>query len=95
VIYSLEPVNRYLLIQEIEKVEEEKSSAVLLPDGLMTQKPVHEYYEVLNKAGDCNIDVESGDFVVVSNNMVERFKFKEAEQLMILENYVLAVVRMN
>ena len=89
--YNIEPVNRYLLIQGTSKEESEESS-VVIPD-YVKKIPVHEYYEVLSKAKDCNISVNSGDLIIVNNNMVERFDFKESEQLMILENYVLAIIK--
>jgi len=95
-IYSLEPVNRYLTLDPIEKEEEEKEeSLVLFPESHVTVASFHELYKVKSVAKDCSVSVFKGDVVVVNNQMIENVTFKEQTQHLILENYVLAVVRMD
>ena len=93
------PRNRHLLVELLPE-EEEQESAVLLPDNY---KPKTEQYvpvKVIDQAPDCKIDNDiypgphaEGNIVIVENSMLNEIKYGDKTFHIVLENYVLGVVK--
>lgn len=84
------PLNRHLLVipAEVDPAE----GQVLLPDGYKATK-IHEKYCVLGISEDVSLGVSINDTIVVEESMVQAVEIGEQTNYMVLENYVLGIVR--
>ena len=96
---TFKPVNRHLsIVPHFPKKEEER--AVLLPEGY---EPAQERYivaTVVDVAPDCSDSfrrMERGAFhdklIIVDSSMIEEIKIKNKVNYIILENYVVGLLR--
>ena len=86
---KFEPRNRHLLVEKMQKEEEE--SSVLLPEGY---KKTEEYLllRVLATSPDCSVMARKGEKIVVPAHLVQDVDVGEKRFLIVLENHVCGVV---
>jgi len=87
---KLEPRNRHILVEKIEKSEEGETK-VLLPAGY---KKVEEYtlVRVLAASPDCSVLARKGEKVVVPTHMIQEINVGEQVFSIVLENHICGVV---
>ncbi len=86
-----EPVNRHLLIRQLDKQSKEESLIVLPED----YKPEEERYimvEVLAVSQDTRFKVSAGDKLIIDRSMVEQIKIDGTNYDVVLDNYVIGIV---
>ena len=83
---SITPCNRYLLVEPVESVEEE--TGILLPDDY-TKKSIYGKARVVAMSKDCTVDVETGQYVVYQNSMLENVQIGVGLYNMILQNHII------
>jgi len=91
----LVPVNRRLLIKVEDLNPAETKSGVLLPDDFNKESDTYIRAKIVAAAPDCNgayVNHLDKD-VVVEKSMIEEFTVGANSVKMILENYVLALVK--
>ena len=94
-LFEIEPLNRHVLLNPVEKQEEQNKSTILVPDDYVQVKSPYETYSVISVARDCE-KVSSSDVgrhVVVNNSMVEEVKVHGETHYLLLENYVYGVIQ--
>tara|TARA_R100000008_G_scaffold86307_1_gene78829 strand:- start:8269 stop:8550 length:282 start_codon:yes stop_codon:yes gene_type:complete len=88
----LNPLNRHLVLEEVEIEEEkEEGSLVLVPEDYKLKKQsVHGVYKVVGRAQDCEKINEKivGKNVVVEEGMVQKVSLGKEKYYLVLENYV-------
>jgi len=97
---SLKPVNRHLLVIP-HKNKEKLESGVLLPDDYEPQEDRYVVATVVDASSDCNPafrgmrreSLPSETRIVIDNSMVEEVKVKKKTHYLILENYVVGILR--
>ena len=97
---SLKPVNRHLLIVPHFKGEEPNESGILLPEDYKPQEERYIVATVVDVAQDCAEPFQKlrrGTFsdktVVVDKSMIEEVNVKDKTNHLILENYVVGLLR--
>lgn len=90
---SFKPVNRHLLLKEVQRAAAEEKSTILVPDDYNVKVSPYGVYEVLATAEDCtkvgNLDAKTK--VLVNNTMVEEISVEDDNLLLILENHVYGI----
>jgi co-chaperonin GroES (HSP10) len=86
---KFEPRNRHILVERIQKEEEE--SNVLLPEGY---KKVDDYVllKVVTTSPDCSLTARKGEKVIVPNHLVQDIDVENQRFSIVLENHVCGVV---
>ena len=90
------PLNRHLLIEEIEEESAEKEeSLVLVPDDYSVKKSPYGLYKVVRVAPDCEKFGEKyvGHNIVIDESMVQEVTICKQTYYLILENYVYGVYK--
>ena len=90
---SLDPRNRFLLLEEAPQKQEEDSPTILLPYDYNVKTNPFAVYKISQVSTDCtkvNID-DVGSLVVVNDAMVETASLDQGEFLLIQENHVYGV----
>jgi hypothetical protein len=85
------PLNRHLLIKQIEEeITEKEESLVLVPDDYSIKKSPYGTYKVLNFAPDCEKFGEKyiNCNIVVDESMVQEITIGDQRYYLVLENYV-------
>ena len=97
---SLKPVNRHLLIVPHFKREEPNESGILLPEDYKPQEERYIIATVVDVAQDCAEPFQKlrrGTFadktVIVDKSMIEEVNVKDKTNHLILENYVVGLLR--
>lgn len=91
---SLKPVNRHLKLQPVEiSTEKESTSTILVPDDYKPKTSPYEVYKLVDRASDCTLKVEAGDYVVVDSSMVNLLEISGNKFYLALENYVFATFK--
>ena len=87
---KFEPRNRHLLVEKIEKDEEEQTD-ILLPEGY---KQVDEYalLRVLASSPDCSITARRGEKVVAPTHLIQDINVGEQSFSIVLENHICGVL---
>jgi len=93
---NFEPLNRRLHITEVVSDYKEKEASVLLPKDIAERvnksEPESKVYLVLAKAPDVTLAVVPGQFIILSDHLVERDVVRKGVVLTVLENHVKGVV---
>ena len=86
---KFEPRNRHLLVEKIQKKEEETS--VLLPESY---KKVEEYLllRVLATSPDCSVMARKGEKIVVPTHLVQEVDVDGQNFSIVLENHICGVI---
>ena len=95
------PVNRHMLVIPHIKKQEEDHSGVLLPDDYKPQEERYVTATVLDIAPDCAThfrNLRRGSWtenkkIVIDRTMLEEIKHKDKKYYVILENYVVGVLK--
>jgi co-chaperonin GroES (HSP10) len=87
---SFKPLNRHIRLEPIEEREEEKESAILVPDNYKVKTSPYSLYKVLAVSKGCSNfdDGAVNKNVLVNNSMVEEIKVNGETYYLLLENYV-------
>jgi hypothetical protein len=98
--YTLRPVNRHMLIVPHDQEEVEEASSVLLPDDYRPPEDRFVVATVVDVAPDCASQFQKlrrGTFsernIVVDRSMIEEISVKGKVSHLILENYVVGLLR--
>jgi co-chaperonin GroES (HSP10) len=97
----LKPANRYMLIVPHFRKAKKTSSGVLLPDEYKQEESRYIKATVVAIADDCSAQFQSlkrnshdeNKIVVIDSSMVEEVKFDNKKNYLILENYVIGILR--
>lgn len=95
---SLQPVNRHLLIVPHLKREEEQTG-ILLPEDYKPQEETHIVATVVDVSSDCASHFLSikrqreRREILVDRSMIEQIEYRDKTFYLILENYVLGILR--
>jgi co-chaperonin GroES (HSP10) len=96
----LKPVNRHMLIVPHIEEKGEQHSGVLLPDNYKPQEERYIVATVVDVASDCASQFQKlrrGTFsersIVVDRSMIEEVQVKGKVNHLILENYVVGLLR--
>jgi len=85
------PVNRHILIELINEVDD-KSAQILLPDDY---KPIKEKYAVATVKGisdDLNFDLQIDNKIIIDQSMIDEIAVNCTTYSIILENYVVGII---
>ena len=85
------PRNRHLYIEILNK-QEENEPQILLPDDYKPPTDAYVAARLIDWAPDCNGTFFEDDVVVVRESMIEEIKIGVEKFLVVLENYVIAVM---
>ena len=88
---KLEPRNRHLLVEKVEKEKIEEKTNVLLPEGYAK---VEEYtlLRVLATSPDCVNTARKGEKVIVPTHLIQDINVGEENFSIILENHICGVM---
>ena len=87
---NLEPTNRHLLIQILEKPEEKSESIIHLPSDYKKQESPYALCKVLEVSEDSKFDTSIVDKkIIVERRMIQKIVIDKNEFYLVLENYVL------
>ena len=89
---KLYPRNRHLVIEPIEEKEEEKESAVLVPEGYGKPKPPFLQARVKEVSPDCTSNFSKGDKIIIERSMLQELSVEDLDFYLVLENYVYGVL---
>ena len=93
------PVNRHLRIVPHFKKEEDNPAGILLPEECVMPQDRHIVATVMSTAPDCgdsfrNLGARADNKeVIVDSSMIEEIVIRGKSYFMILENYVVAIVK--
>ncbi len=97
---KLKPVNRHLLVIPHKEEKQEEQTGVLLPEGYTPNREKYALATVVDVSVDCskqflNLSTSSvgSKVVVVDNSMLEEVKVNDKTHCLILENYVVGILR--
>ncbi len=97
----LKPVNRHILVVPHPNKDEEQDTGVLLPEGYAPKRDKYSLATVVDVAPDCakhfhNLRptmTSDASVIVVDQSMLEKIEFDGGRHHLILENYVVGIVR--
>lgn len=84
----MEPFNRHVLVELIEKEEQEEKSLVVLPTDYKKPESPYQVGEVLDWSQDCKIDFSIGDQIVFEKRMLNKLEIDGKTFYLVLENYI-------
>ena len=84
---NFKPMNRHLYVIPI-KSEEEDKSMIILPSDFQKPESPYTICDVLDKAEDCEIGVNTGDRIIVENRMLHQIFVNGETIYIVLQNYV-------
>ena len=87
------PRNRHLLVEKIEEPEVDPRPAVLLPADYKPKAEEHSYVRIKDVSPDCTLIISPGDIALVETHMLNKIEVQEKISYLVLENYVLGVLR--
>lgn len=87
---KFEPRNRHLLVERVEKKEEEQVG-VLLPDGY-AKTDEYTLLKVLETSPDCASVARKSEKVIVPTHLIQDIEVGDETFSIILENHVCGVV---
>ena len=91
---SLDPRNRFLLLEEAPQVTEENAPTILLPDDYNVKTNQFGVYRISQISTDCSkVSLEDiGKLVVVEDHMVSTASLDQGDFLLIQENHIYGVL---
>ena len=87
---KFEPRNRHLLVERIEK-KEEQQVGVLLPDGY-TKTDEYTLLKVLETSPDCLAVARKSEKIIVLTHLIQDIEVEDEIFSIVLENHVCGVV---
>ncbi len=85
-----QPVNRYILIEKIEK-QKKPTTGLLLPEDYKPKQELYSCYKALNSADDVRFPVGKNCHVVVDNKMIEEISVNNVTYFVVQDNYVVGI----
>ena len=89
-----QPLNRHILIEKIEEIENEpQESLILTPDDYKLKTSQFGLYQIVQTADDCEkiTDYHINYNIVVEESMVQEITVNKQTYHIILENYVYGI----
>jgi co-chaperonin GroES (HSP10) len=90
--YSFKPVNRYILI-DLAFQEEKTEQLIVLPESYKKPEEKHTTVACLSWADDVRFELNYMDELIIDRKMVEEIKVGRDTFHLILDNYVLGVLK--
>ncbi len=95
---KIKPVNRHIAIVPHFVNQEENKSNVLLPEGFEAPKDKYVLATVLDVASDCGTTIRGlsrrlDKTIIVDRAMIEEIEVNDKKHYVVLENYVVGVLR--
>lgn len=91
---SLDPRNRFVLLEEAPQQSEEDVPTILLPDDYNVKTNPFGVYKISQISVDCtkvNLD-DVGKLVVVEDHMVSTASLEQGDFLLVQENHIYGVL---
>ena len=91
---SLDPRNRFLLLEEAPQQAEENAPTILLPEDYNVKTNQFGVYKISQRSTDCtkvSLD-DIGRLVVVEDHMVSTASLDQGDFLLIQENHIYGVL---
>ena len=91
---SLDPRNRFLLLEEAPQTQDEDAPTILLPDDYNVKTNQFGVYKISQISTDCtkvSID-DIGKLVVVEDHMVSTASLDQGDFLLVQENHIYGVL---
>ena len=91
---SLDPRNRFLILEEAPQQTEQDVPTILLPEDYNLKTDHFGVYKITQVATDCTkVGLEDiGNLAVVNDNMVETASLDQGDFLLVQENHVYGVL---
>ena len=91
---SLDPRNRFLLLEEAPQPTEENAPTILLPEDYNVKTNQFGVYKISQISTDCSkVSLEDiGKLVVVEDHMVSTASLDQGDFLVIQENHIYGVL---
>ena len=91
---SLDPRNRFLLLEEAPQPTEENAPTILLPEDYNVKTNQFGVYRISQISADCSkVNLEDiGKLVVVEDHMVSTASLDQGDFLLIQENHIYGVL---
>ena len=87
----LQPVNRYVLIEESTK-HEDQESLIVLPDSYKPEEERFVEVKAIKAANDVRFSIQEGAKLVVDRTMIEEISLGGTIYSVILDNYVVGMI---
>jgi co-chaperonin GroES (HSP10) len=87
-----EPVNRFILIDFPDELEEEITSLIVLPEDYKNADDTHAVASVISAAPDVKFALSKNAQIVVDRSMVEEICIGDTTYNVILENYIFGIL---
>jgi hypothetical protein len=91
---SLDPRNRFLLLEEAPQIQDEDTPTILLPDDYNVKTNQFGVYKISQISTDCtkvSLD-DIGKLVVVEDHMVSTASLDQGDFLLVQENHIYGVL---
>ena len=91
---SLDPRNRFILLEEAPQQSEEDAPTILLPDDYNVKTNQFGVYKISQISVDCTkVNLEDvGKLVVVEDHMVSTASLEQGDFLLVQENHIYGVL---
>ena len=91
---SLDPRNRFLLLEEAPAPTEQDAPTILLPEDYNVKTNPYGVYKISQKSTDCTkITLDDiGKLVIVEDHMVSTASLEQGDFLLVQENHVYGVL---
>ena len=91
---SLDPRNRFILLEEAPQQTEEDTPTILLPDDYNVKTNQFGVYKISQISVDCTkVNLEDvGKLVVVEDHMVSTASLEQGDFLLVQENHIYGVL---
>ena len=91
---SLDPRNRFILLEEAPQQTEEDMPTILLPDDYNVKTNQFGVYKISQISVDCTkVNLEDvGKLVVVEDHMVSTASLEQGDFLLVQENHIYGVL---
>ncbi len=87
------PVNRYVLVEDTKKENEQQTSAgILLPTDYKPSEESYVSLKVINWADDVRFKLSTGSTVVVDRKMIEQITVNNRKYSIVQDNYIVGIV---
>tara|TARA_B100001250_G_C19633728_1_gene714951 strand:- start:355 stop:627 length:273 start_codon:yes stop_codon:yes gene_type:complete len=87
------PVNRYILVNILEKSNDDGEPLIVLPDDYQPEESTHTEVTVVESAEDVRFSIYPGSQLVVDSSMMEEITIDGTIYNVILDNYVIGITK--
>jgi len=88
------PVNRYILVEEQAKEENQTNSGIVLPDSFKPTEERHAAVVVLDWADDVRFKdmLFANSKIIIDKSMLEEINIDGGQYNVILDNYIIGIL---